>query len=118
MVLLNGRVKGPLYHHSLNLAIGDTVKGCKIMKKFLDLLREVSKLVMFSPKRYAHFEKLKNELAPDSPGFHVLCPKRWAVRAASFKLVIMLCYRTYGRVNRGSYRSINKSSYYWGGISV
>ena len=49
------------YGHSLNLAIGD---------------------------RDVHFEKLKSELAPDSPGFHVLCPTRWTIRAASFKSVI------------------------------
>ena len=76
------------YGHSLNLAIGDTVKGCKIMKISLDLIFEVSKLVKFSPKRDVHFEKLKNELAPDSPGFCVLCPTRWTKRAASFKSVI------------------------------
>jgi len=76
------------YGHSLNLAVGDTVKGCKIMKDSLDLIFEVSKLVKFSPKRDAHFEKLKDELAPDNPGFRVLCPTRWRVRATSFKSVI------------------------------
>ena len=76
------------YGNLLNLAIGDTVKGCKIKKDSLDLIFEVSKLVKFSPKRDVHFEKLKNELAPDSPGFRVLCPTRWTVRAASFKSVI------------------------------
>ena len=58
------------------------------MKDSLDLIFEVSKLVKFSPKRDVHFEKLKNELAPDSPGLRVLCPTRWTVRAASFKSVI------------------------------
>ena len=76
------------YGHSLNLAISDTIKGCKIMKDSLDFIFEVSKLVKFSPKRDVHFEKLKHELAPDSPGFRVLCPTRWTVRAASFKSVI------------------------------
>jgi len=58
------------YGHSLNLTISDTVKGCKIMKDCLNLIFEVSKLV--------NFEKLKDELAPDSLriGFHVLCPTR------------------------------------------
>ena len=63
-------------------------KLCKIMKDCLDLIFEVSKLVKFSPKRDVHFEKFKDELSPDTPGFRVLCPTRWTVRAASFKLVI------------------------------
>lgn len=78
----------PFIPTALNLAIGDTVKGCKILKDSLDLIFEVSKLVKFSPKRDVHFEKLKNELALDSPGFHVLCPTRWTIRASSFKSVI------------------------------
>ena len=76
------------YGQSLNLAISDTVKGCKIMKDCLDLIFEVSKLVKFSPKRDVHFEKLKEELAQDCLGFRVLCPTRWTVRAASFKSVL------------------------------
>ena len=31
------------------------------------------------------FEKLKAELAPETPGFRVLCPTRWTVRAASLQ---------------------------------
>ena len=34
------------------------------------------------------FEKLKAELAPETPGFRVLCPTRWTVRAASLQSVI------------------------------
>ena len=34
------------------------------------------------------FEKLKAELAPETPGFRVLCPTRWSVRAASLRSVI------------------------------
>ena len=76
------------YGHALNLAVGDTVKKCKVMKDSLDTTFEVSKLVKFSPKRDIQFEKLKAGLAPDSPGFRVLCPTRWTVRAASLKSVI------------------------------
>lgn len=76
------------YGHALNLAISDTVKGSKVMKDALDVIFEVSKLVKFSPKRDVQFQKLKDELAPDSPGFRVLCPTRWTVRAASLKSVI------------------------------
>lgn len=34
------------------------------------------------------FDKLKRDLAPDCPGFRVLCPTRWTVRGDSLKSVI------------------------------
>lgn len=71
--------------HALNLAAGDTIKGCKHTKDALDVAFDVPKLVKFSPRRTAELEKLKEELSLDSPGFRVLCPTRWTVRAASLK---------------------------------
>ena len=38
------------YGHSLNLAISDTIKGCKIMKDSLDLIFEVSKFLSSLPR--------------------------------------------------------------------
>ena len=49
---------------------------------------KITKLLKFSPKRDALFCKLKAELAPETPGFRVLCPTRWTVRAASLQSVI------------------------------
>ena len=74
--------------HALNLAAGDAIKGCKHTKDALDVAFEVSKLVKFLPKRTAALEKLKEELALDSPGFRVLCPTRWTIRAASLKSLL------------------------------
>ena len=34
------------------------------------------------------FEKLKKELAPETPGFPTLCPSRWTVKANSLKSVL------------------------------
>ncbi len=34
----------------------------------MDVTHEISKLVKFSPKRNAIFDKLKEELSPDTPG--------------------------------------------------
>ena len=62
------------YGHALNLAIGDSVKNYKLLKDALEITFEVSKLVKFSPKRDVMFEKLKDKLAPNTPGFLVLCP--------------------------------------------
>ena len=80
------------YGHSLNLAVGDTVRQSKVMKSALETVSEISKLIKKSPKRDAifilMFQKLKHEIAQDCPGFRVLCPTRWTVRAASMNSVL------------------------------
>jgi len=76
------------YGHSLNLAAGDTIKRCTVLKKALDITYEMSKLIKYSPKRDAMFSKLKDELQPECPGIQVLCPTRWTVRADSLKSVL------------------------------
>ena len=76
------------YGHALNLGVGDTVKQCQLMKSSLDVVIEISKLIKKSPKRDAIFQKLKSDLAPDTPGFCVLCPTRWTVCAASLQSVL------------------------------
>ncbi len=76
------------YGHALNLSVGDCIKQSKVMKATLDIVAEISKLIKKSPKRDSSFERLKSELAPDTPVFRVVCPTRWTVRAASLKSVI------------------------------
>ena len=76
------------YGHALNLGAGDTVKQCQLIKSSLDIVIEISKLIKKSPKRDAIFQKLKSDLAQDTPGFRVLCPTRWTVRAASLQSVL------------------------------
>ena len=72
----------------MNLAVGDSVKNSKLLKDALEITFEVSKLVKYSPKRDVMFEILKSKLAPDMPGFRVLCPTRWTVRANSLQSVL------------------------------
>ena len=76
------------YGHALNLAAGDTIKKNKILRNTLDVTLEISKLIKFSPRRNAIFQKLKTALAPETPGFRTLCPTRWTVRAVSLQSVI------------------------------
>ena len=76
------------YGHALNLAAGDTVKKNKVLRNTLDTTLEISKLIKFSPRRDAIFQKLKSELAPETLGFRTLCPTRWTVRALSLQSVI------------------------------
>ena len=58
------------------------------MSNALDTTFEISKLLKFSPKHEHIFEDIKRELAPDSPGFRVLCPTRWTIRGESLHSVI------------------------------
>ena len=76
------------YGHALNLGVGDTIKQCQLMKSSLEVVAEISKLIKKSPKRDSIFQKLKSDLAPDTPSFRVLCPTRWTVHAASLQSVL------------------------------
>ena len=76
------------YGHALNLACGDTIKKCKVMKDALDTTHEITKLIKKSPNRGALFERLKAEMAPDTPGVRVLCPTRWTVRAEALQSML------------------------------
>ena len=54
-----------------------------------DTTSEISKLhAEIFAKTRQNVEKLKAELAPETPGFRVLCPTGWTVRAASLQSVI------------------------------
>ena len=64
------------------------VREVRNLRDALDTTSEISKLLKYSPKRDRMFEKLKAELAPDTPGFRVHCPTRWTVRGASLHSMI------------------------------
>ena len=75
------------YGHSLQLAESDTVKQVKLMQDTLDVTLEISKLLKYSPKWHTLFNKLKDDLAPEKPGFQVYCPTR-TVKASSLQSVL------------------------------
>ena len=88
---IRSRQKGSIYSllwHSLNLAVGDTIKGIKSLQDIMDIAYEISGLIKLSPKRNSKFDVIKKELVPDTPGFHVLCPTCWTVRAQSLKSIL------------------------------
>ena len=49
---------------------------------------EITKLIKKSPKQDTLFQKLKDEIAIDTPGIRVLCLTRWTVRASSIQSVL------------------------------
>ena len=76
------------YGHALNLACGDAVKNCKLMKDALETTGEITKLIKKSPRRDACFERLKAETAPSTPGIRMRCPTRWTVRAHALHSIL------------------------------
>ena len=79
------------YGHALNLACGDTVKRCKLMKDALDTAFEITKLVKLSPKRESQLKKITSDLDSTShtaKGLRILCPTRWTVRAETMERII------------------------------
>ena len=74
------------YGHSLNLAANDTLKESKLMRDALETVREITKLIKYSPRREGKFRSLKED--SHSPGIRVLCPTRWTVRAESIASVL------------------------------
>ena len=76
------------YGHALNLAASDAIKKNKVLRDAMDTTQVISKLLKYSPRRDALFEKIKEELAPATPGFRTLCPMRWTVQACFLQSVI------------------------------
>lgn len=76
------------YCHSLNLAVGDSVKKSQLLKSALETTYEITKLIKKSPRRDAIFKRLKEEDSDDSPCIKLLCPTRWTVRADSLHSII------------------------------
>ncbi len=80
------------YGHALNLAIGDTIKQSKVCRESLETAFEISKLIKFSPKRNAAFDRIKAEVTQEDSGSSVsirtFCPTRWTVRGDSISSIL------------------------------
>ena len=84
------------YSHSLNLAVGDTMKKSKFLKDVIDTTIELTKLVKKSPKRDAKLKNLQSDMADTdfeeemkrAVTVTLFCPTRWTVRAESLNAII------------------------------
>ena len=73
------------YGHALNLAVGYTMKQSTVCSEALESAYEITKLIKYSPKRNAQFNKIASEHKDDkrSAGIRKFCPTRWTVRGES-----------------------------------
>ena len=89
------------YCHSINLAVGDTMKNCPVLKDTIDNTYELTKLVKKSPKREAKLRDIQGPISKDednedeeyeallrNPTIKLFCHTRWTVRADCLKSVI------------------------------
>ena len=60
------------YCHSLNLAVGETIKNIPLLKDTLDMAYEITELIKKSPRREAKFHRKQAEfLGQRERDFHV-----------------------------------------------
>ena len=78
------------YGHALNLAASDSIKKSKIMKDALETTHEITKLIKYSPRREAIFQKVKqdSDMSSANSGIRVLCPTRWTVKADALSSIM------------------------------
>ena len=84
--------------HALNFAAGDMVKNVRFLKDSTDTTYEIlncdtkfSNLIKKSCKRDAMLQKIRKDISLEYPGFRVLRPTRWTVRAESMKSILDNC---------------------------
>ena len=89
------------YTHSLNLAIGNTMKNSALLKDTIDNTFELTKLVKKSPKKDSKLKEIQNssaiaddrdnedfELNEAKPSISMFCPTRWTVRGKCLMAII------------------------------
>ena len=74
--------------HALYLAVGDMVKNVRFLKDSMDTTYEISNLIKKSPKRDAMLQKIRKDISLEYPGFIVLCPTKWTIKAESMKNIL------------------------------
>ena len=76
------------FAHSLNLCLQGVGKNVVCIRDALDMVKEIGKLIQFSPKRH-HLFSLKFQQASDSGvSLRILCPTRWTARTAAIDTIL------------------------------
>lgn len=74
--------------HCLNLALQDSSRRSTCVRDALSLAADIANFIRASPKRFAQFRSLKDQLCKANPGIKPLCPTRWTVRTASIDTIL------------------------------
>ena len=76
------------FAHCTNLCLQSVARQCVPVRDALDLLMEVSQLILYSPKRSSLFVTLQSQMTPRSKTLKPLCPTRWTVRTAAISAIL------------------------------
>ena len=76
--------------HSLNLCLQDATRTCICIRDTIEMIRELVKLIKYSPKRTALFEKIQVQVSPDTGPSMLkpLCPTRWTVQTGAISAAL------------------------------
>lgn len=83
--------------HCTNLVLQDLCKSIKTVQDALNLTKEISRLIKFSPKREIQFVRNQinasghlesGQAATVGPSIKPLCPTRWTVRTGAIEAVL------------------------------
>ena len=109
------------YAHSMNLAVGDTIKVCLVLNDTIDNTYELTKLVKMPPKRDAtlHCIQAENNSSSNNkdgefvdgrkkPTIKLFCHNQWAVCAECINGVLFVCLLSLFQV--GIYNSIKTNT--------
>ena len=76
------------FAHCLDLCLQDAARKCQPIRNALDVTMELSKLILYSPKRTGVFQSCKHELLHEGTGLRPLCPTRWTVKTEALNAVL------------------------------
>ena len=65
------------------------VKKLRFLKDSMETTYEISNLIKKCSKRDVMLQEIQNGILLEYPGFRVLCPTRWTVRAKSIKSTLV-----------------------------
>ena len=76
------------FAHSLNLCLQDSVKRIPLLRDTLETVREIVKLIKFSPKRLTLFTTKLLQSEDTGVTIKPLCPTRWTARTGAIEAVL------------------------------
>lgn len=76
------------FAHSLNLCLQDTGRSIVCIRDALELVREISKLIKYSPKRLHFFSSKLHEAGGDTVTLKSICLTRWTARTGAIDAIL------------------------------
>ena len=76
------------FAHSLNLCLQDAGRQIKLLRDALEIVKEMGKLIKFSPKRAHLFSQKLSENENSTANLKTLCPTRWTARTGAIEAVL------------------------------